>query len=167
MFPVEEHRSLEGFSLNAKKMTYLLAKTIYPYFREILVEDIQMSNFVLAYDETTYSAGVKELQIRLLYWLKEQKLVINLHPRTYYLGHATCEDLSKTLLQCVEDEGLPLERLLMLTSDGPTVNKIVRSIFDLENKDTTVLLNMGTYNIHTVHNAFQKGLQELGRNVLI
>ena len=51
----------EGFSLNAKKMTYLLTETIYPHFREISVEAIQMSNLVLEHDETTNNAGVKEL----------------------------------------------------------------------------------------------------------
>ena len=63
----------EGFLLNAKKMTYLLTEAIYPYFREIFVENIQMSDFVLEYDETTNNAGVKDLQTKVRYWLKEQK----------------------------------------------------------------------------------------------
>ena len=48
----------EGLSLNAKKMTCLLTEAIYPYFQEILVEDIQKSDFLLEYDETTNSGGV-------------------------------------------------------------------------------------------------------------
>ena len=45
-----------------KKMTCLLTEAIYPDFREILVEDIQKSDFVLEYDETTNNNWVKELQ---------------------------------------------------------------------------------------------------------
>ena len=45
-------------------MTYLLTEAIYRYFWEILVEDIQMSDFLLEYDETTNTTGVKELQKR-------------------------------------------------------------------------------------------------------
>ena len=102
---------------------YLLIEAVYPYFREILVVKIQISDYVLEYGKTTDNAAVKELQRRVCYWLKEQKLVITWHLRAYYLEHATGDDLSKKLLQCVEDEGLPLERLLMLKSYGPAVSK--------------------------------------------
>ena len=44
-----------------KKNTYLLTEAIYPYFREILVEDVQMSDFLLEYEATTDNVGVKEL----------------------------------------------------------------------------------------------------------
>jgi hypothetical protein len=91
-----------------KKMTYLLTETIYPYFREILVKDIQKSDSVLEYDETTNNGGVKELQLRLRYWSKERKQVVTRHLRTYYMGHATSEDLSKKILQSIEDKDFHL-----------------------------------------------------------
>ena len=80
------------------------------------------------------------------------------------MGHATSEDLSKKILQSIEDEGLSLERLLMLASDGPAVNKKVWSNVDSEKRKrySKGLLNIGTCNIHAVHNAFLKGIQELG-----
>jgi hypothetical protein len=58
----------ERLSLKAKKMTCLLTEAIYLDFWEILVEDIQKSDFVLEYDETTNNVGVEELQIRVWYW---------------------------------------------------------------------------------------------------
>jgi hypothetical protein len=66
-------------------MSYLLAEAICPNFREILVEDIQISDCELEYDETTNDAGVKELQIRVWHWSKEQKLVINRHLKKHII----------------------------------------------------------------------------------
>lgn len=55
----------------------------------------------------------------------------------------------------------------MLGSDGPNVNKkVFRLINDgIKALRGTGLVNIGTCNIHIVHNAFLKGLEELGIDV--
>ena len=50
--------------------------------------------------------------------------------------------------------------LLMLESDGPNVNKTVCNC----DSDRPGLLDIGTYNLHICHNAFEKGLAMYGHN---
>ena len=61
-------------------MTYLLTEAIYRYFWEILVEDIQMSDFLLEYDETTNTTGVKYAK-RHSVVKKDFKLFFNMPPK--------------------------------------------------------------------------------------
>ena len=96
-------------------MTYLLTDAILPYFREILVEDIQMSDFVL--DMIRPKTILDERPLNKGPALSEgSKTGYN---SAYHVGHATSEDMSKKLLQ-MEDEGLPHERLLMLVASWPS-----------------------------------------------
>ena len=53
--------------LCAKKLMCLITDALHPYCKQILMKDIQ-SYLVLEYDETTSSAGMKELHIRVRYW---------------------------------------------------------------------------------------------------
>lgn len=55
-------------------------------------------------------------------------------------------------------------KMLMLESDSPKVNKKVFYLMNEELKSTREkgLVDFGFCNIHMIHNAFQKGLEELG-----
>lgn len=80
------------------------------------------------------------------------------------MGNATAKDLARNITKTLSSSNLPKKNLLMLGSDGPNVNK---AVFRIINEDVMIdrgkgLVNIGTCNIHTVHNAFMKGLVELG-----
>ena len=55
-------------SLCAKKLSHLITDALYPHCKQMLVKDIQ-SYFALEYDETTNNGGMKELQIRVQYFM--------------------------------------------------------------------------------------------------
>jgi hypothetical protein len=54
--------------------------------------------------------------------------------------------------------------MLTIDSDGPNVNKTVKRIINKEFLSATKynLLDIGSCNIHTAHNAFLKGLEKFG-----
>ena len=66
------------------------------------------------------------------------------------------------------EDGIPVQRLATLVRDGPNVNK---TIFHKLNKlikdhsDFPGLVDLGTCTIHTVHNAFNKGMEQYGKEV--
>ncbi|GBM15330.1 hypothetical protein AVEN_210955-1 [Araneus ventricosus] len=64
-------------------------------------------------------------------------------------------------MTCTKKANLPIKKLLMLGSDGANVNKAVFKIFDhrLKSEVGEGLVNVGTCNLHIVHNAFGEGLQ--------
>lgn len=154
----------EELSLNPTKARYLISDALGPHFRKKILNDIGSSYFTLLFDETTNNAGAKELQTAVRYWSEERRNVATCHLETFFLGHATAETVKAHLLKALDNADLPQAKLLMLGSDGPKVNQ---KVFLLMNEDVKAvrgkgLVNLGFCNIHMVHNAFQKGLEELG-----
>ena len=62
---------------------------------------------------------------------------------------------------------VPMESLIALGSDGPNVNKTIFREVSIQIKDTlpnwSCLLDIDTCNLHTMHNAFSKGISEYGQ----
>lgn len=50
------------FSISKTKFRYLLNEPLGPYFRNLLLNDMSGAYYTLSFDETTNSAGAKELQ---------------------------------------------------------------------------------------------------------
>ncbi|KAL4121783.1 hypothetical protein QTP88_014224 [Uroleucon formosanum] len=96
----------------------------------------------------------------------EEKIVFK-HLETFFIGKATGDILADNLLNALKNADLPLTKLLMLTRDGPNVNKKVQSIINevVQKKRGTSLLDIGSCNLHIVHNAFRKGLETFGADV--
>nr|XP_042899394.1 uncharacterized protein LOC110283431 [Parasteatoda tepidariorum]XP_042899395.1 uncharacterized protein LOC110283431 [Parasteatoda tepidariorum]XP_042899396.1 uncharacterized protein LOC110283431 [Parasteatoda tepidariorum] len=154
----------EQFSLNPTKASYLITDALAPYFKEMLLTEVQGAFFSIQYDETTNNAGQKELQILIRFWSESTGEVCTKHLESVCMGHATAEDIKKNILKCLDNANLPLCKILMLGSDGPNVNK---KVFRLINEEMKLVRNEGLFdvgfcNIHIMHNAFQKGLGELG-----
>lgn len=82
------------------------------------------------------------------------------------MGKAKSDDLLKKLNEVMSNENLSFSNLLMIGSDGPNVNKAVLKKMDQEilKFRKKSLINIGTCNIHTTHNAFRKSMKELGEN---
>jgi len=88
---------------------------------------------------------------------------------SFFIGHGTAEILHEQMLKAIDNANLPLSRMLMVGSDGPVVNQ---KVFRLLNADIMAdpgrdskksLLNIGTCNLHIMHNAFEKGLSKFGK----
>lgn len=153
-----------GFSRGRTKLSYLITDALVKYFHEEMLKDAQESYFGLEFDETTNVENQKELQVAIRYWSNKLGRVLSKHLEIFFLGHATGAELSKYLFTALDNSNLLLTNMLFLGSDGPNVNKTVHRIVNEEvlKRRGSGLLNLGTCNIHIVHNAFLKGLAELG-----
>lgn len=87
--------------------------------------------------------------------------------QTFCLGHATSKIISDKIFESLNQNGLQLRNVLALESDGPNVNKGVWQTINekVKQSGSNGLLNIGTCNLHVVHNAFEKGIKEYGNAV--
>ena len=155
------------FSLSRTKARYIVTEALGPYFRSKLIEDIGDSFYSIGFDETTNSANWKELQIRIVYWSESSGRIKDNHLQTYFIGSATAEVIAEKIFDAIGNAGLCMEKLLMLSRDGPNVNVSVENringeMIKIRKKG---LVKIGSCNIHVVHNAFLQGLKILGTDV--
>ena len=115
----------ESFTMSSSKVSYLVSESSGPYFKKVLANDVKTSEtpFTLQYDETTNAHVNKQLDIKIRYWSLAQSQVVVHHLQTYFMGHATGQQIDDKISSSIQDNGLTLENLLMLESDGPNVNK--------------------------------------------
>ena len=86
-----------------------------------------------------------------------------------FFGHAEGEVVATAIHEKMLEDGLPIERMVTLVRDGPNVNKtIFRKMNELikhDHPDFAGLVDLGSCTIHTVHNAFGKGMQQCGKEI--
>lgn len=83
----------EQFCLNPTKMGYLISDALGPYFRKLILKEVSSSFFTLMFDETTNNAGAKELQTAIRFWSESKNEVVSHHLETFFMGHATADNL--------------------------------------------------------------------------
>lgn len=155
------------FSLSRTKARYLICDALAPFFKSEMLKDLDESYYVLCFDETCNTASKKELQVLIRFWSQAKNMVVSTHLQTFFIGKACGEIIASKLNEAMDNANLSRKKLLMLGSDGPNVNKTVQRIINDEviASGRKKIIDIGTCNIHTVHNAFLKGLSELGENV--
>lgn len=162
MFPGE---TSNAFTLSRTKGSYLLIHALYPYFKEILLKELQQPNvyFTLQFDETGNVKSKKELQIRIQYWSNSQNSIVNRYLVTYFIEKGDAITLVKYLFQSLNSHGLSSKHLLTLGKDGPNVNKKVFRLLQEEQKKLKFkgLYDVGSCLLHVANNGFVKGNQEL------
>ena len=133
-----------------------------------MADDVKNSGspFTLQHDETTNAQVNKQLDIKIRYWSSAQSQIVVHHLQTYLIGHATGRHHAEKIVSAVHDNGIALEQLQMLESDGPNVNKTVWNIvndalLNLPSRNYG-LTDIGTCNLHICHNAFAQGLEVVG-----
>lgn len=115
------------------KYGYFLQYALGPYFYRKMIEDIDQY-FSLTYDETTNTEGLKELQVLIKYWSKMMCEVAVNHLQTFFIRSATSAVLKSHIFEAIDNSGLQLKNLVMVSSDGPNVNKAVLKLIDKEVK---------------------------------
>lgn len=156
------------FTLNHNKAGYVLNEALGPYFRKEMLKDIDVEKyFTVLFDETTNSAGSKELQICVRYCSISTGLIVTSHLETFFISYATAVILVEKIKESLDNASLPLSKVIMLGMDGPNVNKTVFRLLNEEIQELRGIgiFNMGSCNIHTIHNGFLKGLQEFGHEL--
>ena len=67
------------------------------------------------------------------------------------------------------EDGLPVDQMATLVRDGPNVNKTIfrnmNKLIQEYHPQFTGLVDLGSCTIHTVHNAFNKGMEQHGREI--
>jgi hypothetical protein len=133
-----------------------------------LLREVGNSYFSILYDETTNHSNKKELQVAIRFFSEERSKTVTCHLETFYVSHATAENLSSCLFNSLDNASLCYNKLLMLGSDGLNVNKQVHRIINGRmqiERERKCLIDMGSCSIHTVHNAFLAGLKVFGEEV--
>lgn len=82
-------------------------------------------------------------------------------------GHAEGKKVANSIIDQLNTDGAHIQYLTALGSDGPNVNKTIFTAIDSHLKEAgfSGLINIGTCNLHVVHNSFAKGLEEYGLKV--
>lgn len=155
----------DTFTISPTKVRYLITEALGPYFKGLLLEDLHHSDtyFTLQYDETSNVKSKKELQIRVRYFANKENCIVNKHLVTYFIGKADADTLFKYLIKALDEHQLSLKNVLMVACDGPNVNKKVIRCFKEKRKELKQkqIIDIGSCPLHTVHNAFLKGLENL------
>ena len=158
----------KDFTCGATKTSYIITHGLASYFREQLLADVKKSNtgFTIHYDETTTNQIKKQMDIIIRYWSLEQNKVVVHYVASLFFGHAEAKTVTKQLLGALADNGLPVNKLLALSSDGPNVNKAITNLINKELADShlPMMIDVGSCNLHKVHNAFAKGLTVFGHD---
>ena len=155
------------FHMSRTKMSYLITEGLSHFFIEDLKKDIRDSFYSLLFDETTNNESEKELQIMIRYWSKLKNEIVTRHLETFFICDGKANTVKDHLFKAIDNFGLPYKKLTMVGSDGPNVNKkVFRMICDhLIEMDYRALIDIGTCNLHIVHNSFFSGLEMYGLKV--
>ncbi|MEW8547687.1 MAG: hypothetical protein AB2693_29620 [Candidatus Thiodiazotropha sp.] len=160
----------KNFSISHQKVSYLLSDGLGPYFQQSTVKDVLGSSayFTIHFDETVSGQCKKQMDILIRYWSEKSACIQVHYLNSLFYGHAFAERVAKDLIDCMSNLKLPLSKLLCLSSDGPNVNKSIKSKIDNAVKEAGApgLVDVGFCYIHTVHNAFKAGNQVFGMRAL-
>ena len=169
MFPDSE--IAKNFKLSRTSASYIIGQGLSPHFTQVLIADLSASElpFSVHFDETTSSQVKKQMDITLRYWSPKHGEIWTAFYTSLFFGHAEGELVATTMYNKMNEDRLPVERMVTLVRDGPNVNKtIFRKMNQLISDDHPQfpgLLDLGSCTIHTVHNAFGKGIQQFGKEI--
>ena len=87
-----------------------------------------------------------------------------------FFGHAEGDiQVTTTMYNRMLSDGIAVDKMLTLIRDGPNVNEtIFHEMNELNAKDHPEfqgLIDLGSCAIHTVHNAFGKGIEQYGKDI--
>ena len=152
------------FTMSRSKVSYMISDAFGPYFTERLIYDVNKSKepFTLHYDETTTTQNKRQMDLHLRYWSESSSQVESKYYSSLLFDHAEGKVVADAIMEQLTLDGVEVKRLSALGSDGPNVNKTVFRTIDASLKESGFpgLVNVGTCNLHVVHNSFGKALEE-------
>ncbi len=154
---------VKDLSLASTKSSYSIAYGLGPHYHAELVEDIKRSYYSLIVDETTTQQNIKQLDLHIRYWSLTEHKISARYLNSCFLGHATADVMKDNIVKCLSDDGLSLTKMIMLSTDGPNVNKSLRNKLIDAQKDLGCppLVDVGSCNLHTIHNSFKAGVNSV------
>ena len=151
------------------KVSYVIDHGLGPYFLQETVDNIlntPRTYITLHFDETT-SQIKKQLDILVRYYSDNHNEVRVRFLKAAVFGHAYAASVANELCETLQQFSLPLKYLLSLSSDGPNVNKAIKTIINSKLKANyqRELGDTGPCQLHVVHNSFRKGVEGYGSDV--
>ena len=151
-------------TLGRSKVKYIVNHGLYPYFKDLLKEDVSKAPYlVVMFDESlNKSVQRSEMDIMIRFWSDEENKVRVRYWDSSFLGHTTHQDLLKNFNDGLA--GVDISKLLQVSMDGPITNHCFLSkVKDQREKDElSALIDIGTCSLHTVHGAFATGAKMSG-----
>ena len=169
MFP--DSKIAANFKLSCTSGSYMIADGMSKYFTQLIVKDLVKSKlpFCIHFDETTSIQVKKQMDLTLRYWSPTHEEVWITYYTSLFFGHAEGEKVAVKMYEQLVSDGIPVAKLVTLVRDGPNVNKTIFQKMDElirhENPEFTGLVDLGSCSIHTIHNAFGKGLEKCGKEI--
>ena len=119
-------------ALGPKKMSYMVAYGLGPYFQQKIVRDITEghSYFTLHFDDTVCAQVKKHMDLLVHYWSEKSNGIKVIYLASIMLGHAKADTVVHEMLKVFEKLALPLKLILSLGMDGPNVNKSILGKLD-------------------------------------
>ena len=86
-----------------------------------------------------------------------------------FIGHTEGEMVVTVMHSKMLEDGLPVERIAILVRDGPNVNKTIFQKMNVlilqDHPEFSGLIDLGSCTVHTIHNAFGKGMEQFGKEI--
>ncbi len=154
---------INNMTLGSTKTSYSICFGLGPHFHEELLNDMKNTWYSLLVDEATTEQNIKQLDMHVRYWSNTRDCISRRYFTSAFLGHARAQDMHDVILNALSADSIPLTKMLQLGCDGPNVNK---SLQDKLNESSVkfggkALINIGSCDIHTIHNSFKKGLESV------
>ena len=109
------------------------------------------------------------MDLTLRYWSPTHEEVWITYYTSLFFGHAEGDKVAVKMYEQLVSDGIPVAKLVTLVRDGPNVNKTIFQKMDEfirhDNPEFTGLVDLGSCSIHTIHNAFGKGLEKCGKEI--
>ena len=163
MFP-DSKIAIQYGSLCRQKIAYMVSFGLAPFYKKCIMSQLAPVGprlqplFVSCFDESFNSVTAsKQMDIHILYFNEESKLVERTYLGSQFMGHATHED---TLVDFKEaHKGLDIvHNLVQLSMDGPHVNwkfaDELAAYRQAEDPNAPDLINIGSCGLHVIHGAY-------------
>ena len=169
MFP--DSKVASNFSLSRTSASYIISEGMAPYFTRQMLADLRNSDlpFCVHFDETTTTQVKKQMDLTVRYWSPTHNEVWVRFYTSLFFSHAEGVKVVTAMYNKMQDDGIQVDKMLTLIWDGPNVNKTIfqkmNELISGDHPEFKGLIDLGSCTLHTVHNAFGKGIEQYGKDI--
>ena len=149
-------------SLASNKASYLISDGLGPLIKSELLNDVRQSGnpYTIGFDEIPNVQYHNQLELNVRFWSEKRQEVMIHYLSTFMLGHTQADKVESAVVSEIDADQLRMKELLTLSRDGPNVTKkVFRLLSDrLKGSSGYGFVDIGSCNLHVMHNAFLKGL---------
>lgn len=151
-------------SIGSTKLAYVITYGLSPYFHNSLLNKVLKSpKVVICFDEALNRISQRgQMDVAVRFWDTTINQVSSRYFGSAFMGHATAQCVLNSFKEASKE--IPINMLLQVGMDGPSVNWKFLDLLSEETGDTK-LVDLGSCGLHSVHGSFQCGHKAAGWNV--